>query len=175
MYNDYIIIGPKNKYNLSNCNSYADILNLIKNNQYIFISRGDNSGTHKKELSLWSSIDLDPDYFGAWYKQIGQGMGPTLNIANSLNAFTLTDRGTWITFNNKKNLNVICENSPLLINQYGIIAVNPKLHKRVNYELAYKYIEWLLSLKGKNLINNFRKNNQQLFYFNYNKKKDPAS
>jgi len=165
MYNDYILIGPRDDN--TSCLSIDEKMKSIKNNKMIFISRGDESGTHKKEKSLWSKINLNPSNFANWYKKIGQGMGSTLNISNELKAYTLADRGTWISFMNKKNIKVVCENKPPLLNQYGIIAVNPDKNKNVNYILAEIYISWILSEKGKYLINNFKIDNQQLFYFNH--------
>ena len=162
-----VIRGPIIKLNLVNCNSISDVMQIVKNDKKIFLSRGDSSGTHEMELSLWKSMDLDIRSFGKWYKSVGQGMGGLLNMANELNAYTISDKGTWFAFMNKQNLKIICENKPSLKNQYGIIAVNPNKHANVNYEWANKYISWLLSKKGKNLINNFRKFDQQLFYFNY--------
>ena len=119
------------------------------------------------ENSLWKSLNLYPYNFDNWYKKIGQGMGAAINMANEMKAYTITDRGTWISFNNKKNLKIICENNPKLINQYSIIPVNPSIIPKNNYEFAKKYISWILSEKGKNLINNFRKYNQQMFIHNY--------
>ena len=103
----------------------------------------------------------------SWYRKIGQGMGSTLMMANELEAYTLSDRGTWISFNKKENLKIICENKPPLINQYGIIAVNGKINPRVNSFGAKKYIDWIISDAGKKLINSFRVKNKQLFYFNH--------
>ena len=108
IYNDYLIVGPKK--NKQECNSVNESILFIKNNEYEFISRGDKSGTHMKELSLWNNLNLNPIEFSSWYKNIGQGMGATLMMANEIIAYTLTDRSTWISFNNKNNLKIICEN-----------------------------------------------------------------
>ncbi len=171
MYNDFLIVGPKSDKN--NCYSIEDKLSNIKNNKFSFISRGDESGTHKKEKELWSKMDLKISEFKSWYIKNGQGMGSTLLMANEKKAYTLTDRATWIAFNRKENLKIICSNKPPLINQYTIIAVNPKINKNVNFEGAKLYINWIVSSEGRKLINNYRVKNIQLFYFN--KKKDPAS
>ena len=165
MYNDYIIVGPKNDYN--KCDTISNTLLRIIENKYIFISRGDESGTHKKEKNLWIKIGLDPDSFSNWYKSIGQGMGATILMSNEVGAYTLSDRGTWAAFNRKDDLKIICENKPPLINQYGIIAVNPKINSKINFNNANKYINWIISDEGKKLINSFRKNNEQLFFFNH--------
>ena len=124
MYNDYVLVGPKSDNEI--CVSLNSTLLRIKNNKYIFISRADESGTHKKEKELWniSGIAIEDSYF--WYKRIGQGMGGALFLANEMNGYTISDRGTWLSSNKKDNLKIICENEPPLINQYSIISVNPK-------------------------------------------------
>ncbi len=166
MYNDFIIIGPIDSKD--NCDSIEDILSKIKNYEFLFLSRGDDSGTYKKEISLWNSIKLNPNNFSPkWYKKIGQGMGSTLIMANEMQAYTLADRSTWVKFNKKENLKIICENKPPLFNQYGIIAVNPNKYKNINYKSAKKYIEWIISEKGQKLINNFKISGQQVFFFNH--------
>ncbi len=164
MYNDYILVGPN--YNQDKCESIENSLIQIKENKYIFISRGDESGTHKKEKLIWKVNKLNHESFGKWYKEIGQGMGATLMMANNLFGYTLSDRSTWISFKEKNNLKIICQNDPILKNQYGIIAVNPKINNQINYKGAKKYINWIISDEGKNLINNFKINGEQLFFFN---------
>ena len=168
MYNDYVIVGPK--YDKNECNSLENKLKEIYlNDDMIFISRGDDSGTHKKELELWNLINLNPSDFKKFkYLNVGQGMGNTLLITNEKFAYTLIDRSTWISFNTKKNLKIICESDPPLFNQYGLILVNPKINKNLNFTAAKLYINWLLSTDGKKLINSYRKNNSQLFFYNYN-------
>ena len=165
MYNDYVIIGPK-KDN-EKCDSIEKTLLKIINNEFIFISRGDESGTHKKERDLWNMIGFKFKKPSSWYKKIGQGMGSAVILANEMNAYTLSDRGTWISSNKKENLKIICENIPPLLNQYGIIAVNQKINSRINSKDAYKYINWIISDEGKKLINGFRIKNKQLFFFNH--------
>ncbi len=165
MYNDYILVGPKN--DKDNCESIEEKLLKIKNNKLPFISRADNSGTNIKEIALWKNIQFDTEIFTDWYRKIGQGMGATLLMANELEAYTLSDRGTWINFNKKEKIKIICENYPLLLNQYSIIAVNSNANSKVNTLGAKKYINWIISDDGKKLINSFKKNNKQLFYFNH--------
>ncbi len=165
MYNEFMIVGPKE--NKNDCKTIKETLLEIKNNKYNFLSRGDDSGTHKKEISLWNSINLDTNDFNSWYKKIGQGMGITLMMANEMKAFTLTDNGTWYAFKNKKNLKIICKNKPPLLNQYGIILVNSSLSPKLNIKLARKYLEWIMSEKGKNLINEFKIDGNKVFKFNY--------
>ena len=139
----------------------------IINSEFIFVSRADESGTHKKEMDLWNLIEFEINEFSSWYKKIGQGMGSTLILANEMNAYTLSDRGTWISSNKKENLKIICENIPPLLNQYGIIAVNQKINSRINSKDANIYVNWIISDEGKKLINSFRIKNVQLFFFNH--------
>ena len=142
-------------------------MNKLYKTKYVFISRADKSGTHEKEISLWNTIKFDPNNFSRWYKKVGQGMGSTLIMANEMQAYTLADRSTWLKFNKKENLKIICENKPPLFNQYGIIAVNPDISHNTNHEWANTYIEWIISEKGKKLINNYKISGQQLFFYNH--------
>ena len=167
MYNDYVIIGPKE--DLDKCQNIQNKLKNIIENNLRFISRGDDSGTHKKELELWLLFNLNPEKFSENYLSVGQGMGHTLLMANEMRAYTISDRSTWIAFKRKDNLKIICENKPPLFNQYGIILVNPKLNRNLNIKDAEIYLNWLISDRGKFLINNYKINDQQLFYFNYDK------
>ena len=164
MYNDYILVGPKEDQ--LDCKSVEIKFKEIKQNTLPFISRGDDSGTHKKELELWESINFSPTS-SYWYQEVGQGMGITLLMANEKLAYTLSDRGTWIAFNKKENLSIICENQPPLFNQYGLIIVDPLVNSNLDIDNANIYVNWLISDRGKELINNFRKKGQQLFYFNH--------
>ncbi len=165
MYNDFVLIGPKTDND--KCISIEKKLLKIENNKFSFISRGDDSGTHKKEKELWDLININTNNNMKWYSSVGQGMGQTLLIANNKNAYTLSDRSTWISFNNKENLKIVCENLPPLFNQYGVILINNKLNNNLNIKDAEVYINWIISNEAKNLINNFKKNGQQLFYFNH--------
>ena len=165
MYNDFIIVGPINSN--YECDSIENILLKIKKNELLFISRGDDSGTHKKEISLWNDVKLFPKNFSRWYMKVGQGMGSTLIMANEMQAYTLADRSTWLKFNKRENLKIICENKPPLFNQYGIIAINPNKYKNINYSWANTYIKWIISEKGEDLINNFQISGKQLFFYNY--------
>ena len=166
MYNDYVLIGPKN--DKGSCKSVQQKLKDIYINEFLFISRGDDSGTHRKELEMWDLTDIKINKNKKWYLSIGQGMGSTLLIANEKKAYTLSDRTTWIAFNNRQNLKIVCEDFPPLFNQYGIILVNSKLNKNLNYKDAKKYIEWFKTTEVKELINNFKAKGKQLFYYNYN-------
>ena len=166
MYNDFVLVGPKEDY--KECVSIESKLNEIAKNRLKFISRGDDSGTHKKEKELWNLINIEPNTKSLWYLSIGQSMGQTLLMANNKKAYSLSDRSTWISFNNKENLKIVCQNLPPLFNQYGIILVNNSLNNNLNIKDAEKYINWIISSKGKKLINNYKVNEEQLFFFNYN-------
>ncbi|MDC0217386.1 substrate-binding domain-containing protein, partial [Pelagibacteraceae bacterium] len=166
MYNDYVLVGPKNDNDL--CKSVQKKFEQIYSNQSLFISRGDDSGTHRKELEMWDLTNIKVNKNKQWYLSVGQGMGSTLLIANEKKGYTLSDRSTWIAFNNRQNLKIVCEDFPPLFNQYGIILVNSKLNKNLNYKDAKKYIEWFKTTEVKELINNFKAKGKQLFYYNYN-------
>ena len=166
MYNDYVLVGPKNDNDL--CKSVQQKLEQIYIKQYLFISRGDDSGTHRKELEMWDLANIKVNKNKKWYLSVGQGMGSTLLIANEKKGYTLSDRSTWIAFNNRENLKIVCEDFPPLFNQYGIILVNSKLNKNLNYKDAKKYIDWFKTAEVKELINNFKAKGKQLFYYNYN-------
>jgi len=166
MYNDYVLVGPKNDG--GECKSVQHKLEEIHNNKYLFISRGDDSGTHRKELEMWDLTNIKIDKSKKWYLSVGQGMGSTLLISNEKKGYTLSDRSTWIAFNKRDNLKIVCENFPPLFNQYGIILVNSKLNKNFNYDGAKKYINWFKTNEVKNLINNFKAKGKQLFFYNFN-------
>lgn len=156
MYNDFVIIGPKNDpagiYGVKNA---ADSLARIAQNKATFISRGDDSGTHKLEKELWKNAGIDPQ--GIWYIETGQGMGAVLQIAYERGAYAISDRGTYLAYKNKIDLEILTEGDPLLFNPYGIIAVNPARHPSVNYTLAMAYIGWVTSPEGQRIIREFGK------------------
>ena len=165
MYNDFVLVGPKEDN--KKCLSIETKLKEIANNKSKFISRGDDSGTHKKEKELWELINIIPNSKKTWHLSIGQSMGQTLLIANNIRAYTLSDRSTWISFNKKENLKIVCQNLPPLFNQYGVILVNNSLNENLNIRDAKKYINWIISDKAKELINNYKVNGEQLFFFNH--------
>ena len=141
----------------------------IYNSQALFTSRGDESGTHFKEKSLWETANLDPTKFsGEWYRETGSGMGATLNLAAGMGAYTLADRATWINFQNKSDLYIIVEKNKRLFNQYGITMVNPLKCSNVKVKNAKIFINWLLSKKGQDTIRQFKIGNQYLFFPNAN-------
>ena len=166
MYNDYILVGPKEDNR--KCSSVENKLKEIHDKKFLFISRGDDSGTHRKELEMWLQAKLKIDEKFQWYFSVGQGMGSTLLIANEKKGYALSDRSTWIVFNYKNNLKIVCENLPPLFNQYGIILVNPILNKNLNFINAKKYFEWFKTNEVKEIINNFKVKDKQLFFYNYN-------
>ena len=165
MYNDYVLVGPKK--DKDKCISVQRKLEKIYKNQKLFISRGDDSGTHRKELELWEATNVELNSNSKSYLSVGQGMGNTLLITNEKKGYTLSDRSTWIAFNKRENLKIVCEDFPPLFNQYGIILVNPKLNVNLNFTDAKKYINWFKSNEAKLLINSFQSKGQQLFYYNY--------
>ena len=168
MYNDFVLIGPKNDPAGIKGRDVATALKTIKEKQAPFVSRGDRSGTHIAELALWNKdagIDIDQQK-GPWYKSIGQGMGAALNMASASNAYVLSDRGTWLSFKNKGDLQILVEGDKRLFNQYGVILVNPEKHPTVKKELGQQFIDWLLSPEGQKAIANYKVNGEQLFYPN---------
>jgi len=163
MHNDFVIVGSKSDpANLAQAESASQALQLIAKNKTDFISRGDDSGTHKKENILWTQAEIKPE--GNWYIQAGQGMGAVLKIADEKQAYALTDRGTQIAYAEKMSLVVKFEGDETLFNPYHVMAVNPEKHSHVNYDLAKKYIEFVTSIQGQKIITNFKKGGQQLFY-----------
>ena len=168
MYNDFVIVGPKSDpAKLTDTKDLKTALKNIIEHDVPFASRGDDSGTHKKELSLWGLVNIDPGKdSGTWYRETGAGMGATLNIAIGMQAYTLTDRATWISFGNKQDYAVVYENDPNLFNQYGLIMINPEKHPHVKKDLAKQFINWLLSQTGQGLIASYKLQGQQLFFPN---------
>lgn len=171
MYNDFVLIGPKgDPAGIKGMNDVAKALQKIKDKQATFVSRGDRSGTHLAELMLWNKdvgIDIEKEK-GLWYKSIGQGMGAALNTAGAGNAYVLSDRGTWLSFKNKGDLQVLVEGDRRLFNQYGVMLVNPSIHPNVKKDLGQQFIDWLVSPEGQKAIANYRINGEQLFYPNAN-------
>ena len=165
MYNDFIIVGPTHDpAGLRDAHDIIDAMQKLKLSKATFLSRDDNSGTHKKELFLWKLAKIKIKDHEKWYSKNGLGMGVTLNIASEMDAYTLSDRGTWLSFNNKNFLDILFEKDESLKNYYGIIAVNPKKFPFVKYEDSMIFINWLLSEDGQSTINGFKLNDQQLFF-----------
>lgn len=167
MYNDFVFIGPKaDEANAGNAASASDALSQIAVANAPFVSRGDDSGTHKKELGLWNAAGLDPATFGAWYKAVGAGMGAALNTAAGMDAYIMSDRASWLNFGNKGDLALIYAGDPVLFNQYAYLPVNPEKHAHVQHDLALKLEGWLVSVTAKALINDYKINGETLFVFN---------
>jgi len=166
MYNDFVLIGPKSDpAHVKGMKDIAKAFQTIKDKQAPFISRGDRSGTNIAEIKLWKAagIDIDKDK-GPWYKAIGQGMGAALNTAGASNAYVLSDRGTWIHFKNKGDLEIAVEGDKRMFNQYGIMLVNPAKHPNVKKDLGQQFIDFIISPEGQKVIANYKINGQQLFY-----------
>ena len=167
MYNDYILVGPLDDVAaIGKAGSVTAALQRIAQEGVTFISRGDDSGTHRKELSLWRmALNAVPSSSEQpWYREIGRGMGATLNMANELQAYTLSDRSTWVSFNNRAGLKIIIEHEPPLNNPYSVILVNPQRHPGVRFHQAKIFADWLASEKGLAYIRNFRVRGEQLFF-----------
>ncbi len=162
MFNDFVFVGPES--DPAGVNGERDVINTLKKifiGEHIFISRGDYSGTHKKELILWKKAGLKPHK--SWYREVGLGMGRVLQIADELNAYTISDRGTWLAFKSKLSLKLLSEGDTKLYNPYSIIAVNPDRYPEINYLGAMSLIDWITSAEGQEKIGNFRINDQILF------------
>jgi len=168
MYNDFVLIGPKgDPAKVAGGRDIVEALKKIRSTQAPFVSRGDRSGTHMAELDLWqaSGIDLEQAK-GPWYRDTGQGMGPALNTAASMNAYLLADRGTWLAFRNRGDLAILVEGDQRLHNQYGVILVNPEKHPTVKKDLGQKFIDWVISPAGQKAIADYKINGEQLFFPN---------
>jgi len=171
MYNDFVMVGPKeDPARIRGSKTAAEALRRIAATQATFTSRADDSGTHKVELDLWKLAGVDPrPASGTWYKETGSGMGATLNTAAALNAYLLSDRGTWLSFKNPQSLEILVEGDPPLFNPYGMITVSPKRHPGVKSLEAHALMEWITSPKGQEAIGAFKVNGRQLFFPSYKK------
>jgi tungstate transport system substrate-binding protein len=165
MYNDFVIVGPRSDpAGVRGLKSARQAFARIAGAKAAFASRGDDSGTNRMERRLWKSANLAPDHTNAWYRDLGQGMGPTLNVAAGLNAYTLTDRATWANFRNRQDLEILAEGDPALFNPYGSILVNPAKWPRVKAAEAKAWHEWLTSKSGLDAITSYRIAGEQLFF-----------
>ena len=167
MYNDFVLVGPANDPAKVRGKDIVSALQKIASTQVGFVSRGDKSGTHAAELRYWKQAGLESK--GAGYKECGCGMGPALNIASSTGAYALTDRGTWLNFKNRQDLQVLVEGDNRLFNQYGVMVVNPAKHAHVKADLAQKFVDWVVSPAGQASINRYKIGGEQLFFANANK------
>ena len=168
MYNDFVLVGPKaDPAKVAGTKDVAGALQKIKAAPAPFVSRGDKSGTHFAELELWKAAGIDiAKEKGAWYRETGQGMGPALNTAAGMNAYVLSDRGTWLSFKNRADLVIVVEGDKRLFNQYGIMLVNPARHPNVKKEMGQAFIDWVISPEGQQAIAEYKINGQQLFFPN---------
>ncbi len=168
MYNDFIIIGPaQDSAKIDGMPDPAVALARIAATEVPFASRGDNSGTHKKELALWEKTEVDvAEASGSWYRETGSGMGATLNAAVAMGAYTLADRGTWISFKNKGDYRILVEGAEGLFNPYGVILVNPDKHPNVKAQEGQAFIDWILGPEGQDAIADYALDGQQLFFPN---------
>jgi tungstate transport system substrate-binding protein len=169
MYNDFILVGPNSDpAGVKGSKDIVAALTAIKNKAAPFVSRGDKSGTHAAELALWKAVGIDiagADK-GPWYREIGQGMGAALNTASAMNGYVLSDRGTWLSFKNRGELDIVVQGDKRLFNQYGVMLVNPDKHAHVKKELGQAFIDWLVSSEGQKAIADYKINGQQLFFAN---------
>ncbi len=168
MYNDFVFVGPAaDGAGVKAAGDAAAALQMIAGAEAPFVSRGDDSGTHKKELSLWAAADVPPE--GDWYNAVGAGMGAALNTASGMNAYILSDRASWLNFGNKGDLALLFAGDPVLFNQYAYLPVNPEKHTHVKADLAAQLETWLISARAQALIDGYRLEGEQLFTFNAQK------
>ena len=172
MYNDFVIVGPaSDPAGIMGSGDVEAALSAIKKAGAAFASRGDDSGTHKKELALWKAAGIDPSGdSGSWYRETGSGMGATLNVAVGMSAYVMTDRATWIAFENKGDYAIAVEGDDAMFNQYGIIQVSPKACPNVKADLGQSFIDWVLSEEGQTAIADYTRDGQQLFFPNAGEK-----
>jgi tungstate transport system substrate-binding protein len=164
-WNDFVVVGPAaDPAKIKDNRDILAGLRAIWNSNASFVSRGDQSGTDALEKRLWKAADLDIGKAGRWYKDIGGGMGAALNAAEALDAYTLTDRGTWLSFGNRYNLVILLEGDARLINRYDVIELNPRLHPQIKRDLAKKFADWLVSPKGQSAIGNYELTGQKPFH-----------
>ncbi|MCF8197703.1 MAG: extracellular solute-binding protein [Sulfuritalea sp.] len=167
MYNDFVVIGPKNDPAKAKGKDIREGLRHIEAAKAPFVSRGDKSGTHAAELRYWKAAGIDIDSKkGAWYRDTGSGMGPSLNTASSMNAYILSDRATWLNFKNRGELGIVVEGDKRLFNQYGVIMVNPTKHPHVKVADGQKFVDWLVSDAGQKGIADYKIGGEQLFFPN---------
>jgi tungstate transport system substrate-binding protein len=168
MFNDFVLVGPAaDPARVNGLRDTNEALRRIAAARAPFVSRGDRSGTHAAELRLWQQAGVDPVAGrGAWYREVGQGMGPALNTAAAQGAYILTDRGTWLSFRNRQDLRIVVEGDARLFNQYGVMLVNPQRHPSVKAADGQRFIDWILSPAGQAAIAGYRINGEQLFFPN---------
>ena len=167
MYNDFVLIGPRDDpARIGTAKTAAGAMALLAASGQAFVSRGDDSGTHKKELALWAAAGVDVGKAGGWYRAAGASMGSTLNTASGMNAYVMSDRASWLNFANKGDLSILFAGDPVLFNQYAYIPINPARHPHVKQRLARQLEQWLVGDTARKLINTYEINGERLFTFN---------
>ena len=168
MYNDFVLVGPRtDPAKIGGSKEILEALRKVETAKASFVSRGDKSGTHLAELDLWKAAGVDIDKAkGPWYHDTGQGMGPALNTAASMNAYILADRGTWLSFKNRGDLAILVEGDKRLFNQYGVMLVNPDKHPSVKRDLGQAFVDWVISPEGQKAIAEYKIKGEQLFFPN---------
>ncbi len=168
MYNDFVLVGPKaDPAKIAGSKDITDAYKKIAGSNSPFASRGDKSGTHAAELRLWKDAGIDPNTGkGSWYRETGSGMGPTLNTASAMNAYSFTDRATWLSFKNRGDLVIVVEGDQKLFNQYGVMLVNPAKHPHVKKDLGQAFVDWVISAEGQQTIAAYKIGADQLFFPN---------
>ncbi len=168
MYNDFVIVGPpSDPAGITGGKDALEVLKKIAAAKALFASRGDDSGTHKKEMRLWQAIGIDPTTAsGSWYRETGSGMGATLNAAVGMGAYVMTDRATWIAFKNKGDFQILAAGDDDLFNQYGVILISPAKCPSVKSDLGQAFVDWLISKSGQQAIASYKRAGQQLFFPN---------
>jgi tungstate transport system substrate-binding protein len=168
MYNDFVLVGPRSDpAKIAGGKDILEALRRIEAAKAPFVSRGDKSGTNAAELRYWKAAGVDLEAKkGPWYKDTGSGMGPTLNTASSMNAYALTDRGTWLSFKNRGDLAILVEGDQRLFNQYGVMLVNPAKHPHVKKDLGQQFVDWVVSPRGQAAIASYKVGGEQLFFPN---------
>lgn len=168
MYNDFVVVGPvSDPARINGMSDVQDAFVKIAEAGALFASRGDDSGTHKAEISLWRETDIDPSASsGDWYRETGSGMGATLNAGIGMGAYVMVDRATWVSFENKQDFGILLEGDADLLNQYGVVPVNPEKCPNIDAIAATIFVDWLLSKAGQVAIAAFRVDDQQLFFPN---------
>ena len=170
MYNDFVLIGPRDDpAGIAAADSAADALRKIAAAQANFVSRGDDSGTHRKETALWDVAELDPEMFTQWYRSVGSGMGASLNTASGMGAYLMSDRASWLNFGNRGDLALLFAGDPSLFNQYSFLPINAERHPHVKSDLALKLEAWLTSARAQALIDAYEIDGEKLFVFNAKK------
>jgi tungstate transport system substrate-binding protein len=171
MYNDFVIVGPRaDPAAIKGMTDVSAAMARVAAQQAVFVSRGDDSGTHKLEVSLWQAAGVNlHTASGSWYRELGAGMGATLNTASAMGGYALTDRGTWISFKNRGELAILVEGDPRLFNQYGVILVSPEKHRHVKAADGQTFIDWLISDRGQQAIADFRIEGEPVFFPNAKK------